>query len=232
MKSFPKKLIIITALALLAGTAWWAIEYFKEPEHDWIEICTQEGIKRVKYDDEGNLLAEEWISRVPAHVLVEIEEAGEAGAGKQEEINEAQAVKNSEQAVVYAEPHTELEDVQIEQCWVRMLPNNLPAAGYFELKNTSAQDLVLTGVKSKEYGSAILHENVTKQGMLAMKALPEVHIPANGHLSFSPKTNHIMLESSNKALKTGDFIEMTFYFQGNGIKAVQCKVNGPNALSY
>lgn len=221
MNAFPKKIIVITALALFAGTAWLAVEYLKEPDYDWIEVCTMEGVKRVKYDNEGNLLAEEWISQVPAHVLALIEEA-----------NKTEEANNSSPQTGFEEPYVELDKVQIEQCWVRLLPSNLPAAGYFELKNNTGQELVLTGVESKDYGSAILHENVKKQGMLTMVALPEVRVPTNGKVSFSPITNHIMLENSNRVLKPGDFIGLTFYFQGNGIKTVQCKMKGPNALSY
>lgn len=214
---------MITAVALLAGTLWWVVEYVKESKYDWIEICTLEGVKKVKYDDEGNLLAEEWISRIPAHVLEEMEVPNKAALAKD---HEQEAVSSNKGQ------YTELDGVQIEQCWVRLLPGHLPAAGYFELTNNSGLEHALIGVESTGYGSAILHENVNRQGMATMEALSEVRVPVKGRLSFSPQTNHIMLENRSSSLKAGDFIGMTFYFQGNGIKTVQCKINGPNALSY
>ncbi|NLY63793.1 MAG: copper chaperone PCu(A)C [Alcaligenaceae bacterium] len=214
MKIFSKKQMALGVVVLLLPVAWFILDRNKEPfpEYDWIEICTLEGIKRAKYDNKGNLLVEEWVSQTPPHLLVP-------------EIN-------NELAAAQEMPDIELDNLVIEQCWVRLLPGSLPAAGYFELKNLTGQALVLNGVESKAYASAILHKNVKRQGMLAMERIPEITIPNNGSLSFSPKTNHIMLEKQTGSLKPGDFITIQFNFLQAGKKTVQCKVNPAGALEY
>ncbi|MFV9474049.1 copper chaperone PCu(A)C [Advenella sp. RU8] len=214
MKTPVKVLKIFIPVLLVAGFSWWAVDYFKEPEYEWIEICTLEGVKRVKYDDQGNLLAEEWISRIPAHLAL------------------AEANQEAVQTQAPEAKLVELDAVEIDRCWIRLLPGNLPAAGYFELKNNSGKALVLSAIKSPAYASAIMHENIKKQGMTSMESLSQLSIPGNGTLSFSVNTYHIMLEKKQVDLKPGDFISLQFYFQDAGTKTVQCKVNSPNALDY
>lgn len=212
---FPVKTLKFFIPALLvAGIAWLAVDHFKEPDYEWIEICTAEGVKRVKYDDQGNLLAEEWISQIPAHLLL------------------AQESQNTLQSQVTEAKLIELDNVEVDRCWVRLLPGNLPAAAYFELKNNSGKELVLNAIKTQSYASAIMHENVRKQGMATMESLDKVSITANGSLSFSVNTYHIMLENKQADIKPGDFISLQFYFQDTGMKTVQCKVNPPNSLAY
>lgn len=212
---FPVKTLKFFIPALLvAGIAWLAVDHFKEPDYEWIEICTAEGVKRVKYDDQGNLLAEEWISQIPAHLLL------------------AQESQNTLQSQVTEAKLIELDNVEVDRCWVRLLPGNLPAAAYFELKNNSGKELVLNAIKTQSYASAIMHENVRKQGMATMESLDKVSITANGSLSFSVNTYHIMLENKQADIKPGDFISLQFYFQDTGMKTVQCKVNPPNSLVY
>ncbi|GAA4407580.1 hypothetical protein GCM10011450_07110 [Advenella faeciporci] len=214
MKFSVKTLKFFIPVLLMAGISWLAVDYFKEPDYEWIEICTAEGVKRVKYDDQGNLLAEEWISQIPAHLLL-VEENPNA---VQSQVTEAKLI--------------ELDNVEVDRCWVRLLPGNLPAATYFELKNNSGKELVLNAIKTRSYASAIMHENVSKKGMTTMESLDEISIAANGSLSFSVNTYHIMLENKQADIKPGDFISLQFYFQDTGMKTVQCKVNPPNSLSY
>jgi len=214
MKIPVKTLKFFIPILLVAGASWWAVDYFKEPEYEWIEICTAEGVKRVKYDDQGNLLAEEWISQIPAHLAL-VEENQNATPGLASEANPI-----------------DLDKVDIEQCWIRLLPGSLPAAGYFELKNNTGKDIILNDIKSQAYASAIMHENIKKQGMTSMESLMQIGVPSNGTLSFSVNTYHIMLENKQVDIKPGDFISLQFYFQDNGMKSVQCKVNPPNSLVY
>lgn len=214
MKPLVKILKFFITVLLVAGISWLVVDYFKKPKYEWIEICTAEGIKRVKYDDQGNLLAEEWISQIPAHLLLVEESQSEA----QNQVPEIKLI--------------ELDHVEVDRCWVRLLPGHLPAAAYFELKNNSGKELVLNAIKTPSYASAVMHENIRKQGMITMERLDKVSIAANGSLSFSLNTYHIMLENKQANLKPGDFISLQFYFQDEGMKTVQCKVNSPNSLSY
>jgi len=119
--------------------------------------------------------------------------------------------------------HTQ-HPVAIEQCWIRALPGNLPAAGYFRLVNHSAQVLTLTGAHTEAYAHTMLHATEVSQGMHRMVHTHAVQIPANGHTDFSPGGYHLMLEAAVQPVHAGGSITVVFSFDRVGNTAAKCTV--------
>jgi len=98
--------------------------------------------------------------------------------------------------------------------WFRALPGNIPAGGYFTLRNNGRQAVVLTGAASPACGSIMLHQTVSGGGMAGMKHVASLDVPAGGSVSFAPGGHHLMCLEPKAAMKPGGAVPVTLQFQG------------------
>lgn len=103
-------------------------------------------------------------------------------------------------------------DVTVENAKLRLLPGNLPAAGYFDLSNSDNQPVVLTGASSDAFAGVMLHRSMLNDGMASMQHLSQVEVPAGGKLSFSSGGYHLMLMQHQRTLALGDRVQVTLHF--------------------
>lgn len=114
----------------------------------------------------------------------------------------------------------------VSGAWIRLLPGDLPAAGYFTLKNDSAQATALVGAASPDFTRTMLHRSVEKNGTEKMIHVDSVPIPANGVLRFAPGGYHLMLMKRHHPLKVGDRLPITLRFQSGTTLTVDFVVRG------
>ncbi|MDE1951289.1 MAG: copper chaperone PCu(A)C [Betaproteobacteria bacterium] len=119
--------------------------------------------------------------------------------------------------------------VQASGAWIRWLPANLPAGGYVLLTNTSAKPVELVGADSPDYGNAMLHQSVSKNGVMEMLHVDKVVIPAHGSMAFKPGSFHIMLMQPKKGVKPGDTVPITLKFAGGEAMTVNFDVRKADA---
>lgn len=92
----------------------------------------------------------------------------------------------------------------VDQAWVRLLPGNLPAAGYFTLHNDTDHTVQLVGVRSKDYGQAMMHRSDLKSGR--MLPVRSVNVPPHGSVQFKPESYHIMFMMPTVHLAPGSHV--------------------------
>lgn len=114
--------------------------------------------------------------------------------------------------------------------WIRLLPGDLPAGGYFTLHNDSDQTLTLIGARSPAYGMVMLHQSLQSQGESRMVMVDKVDIPPHSRLRFAPGGYHLMLMKPAQPLKIGETIPVTLRFDGGATLSGQFKVRGAAAL--
>jgi len=120
----------------------------------------------------------------------------------------------------------------VSDCWVRLLPGNLPSGAYFDVTNPGNTPLELKGVKSDAFGMAMLHRTENNGSTSTMHMVASATVPANGTLKFAPGGYHVMLEKPKQPLKVGSTIDLTFTF-GDGEKTTaQCAVKSPATLAH
>lgn len=122
------------------------------------------------------------------------------------------------------------EGVSVSGCWIRALPNRLPAAAYFRLQNAGAQDAILIGAQAEGFGKVMLHTHQEVNGMAAMAHVDEVVVPAGGGFDFAPRGHHIMLEQPGIDLEVGTRQPITLWFEGLHAITAQCDVRPPGTL--
>ncbi|MGV3770080.1 MAG: copper chaperone PCu(A)C [Sphingobium phenoxybenzoativorans] len=100
----------------------------------------------------------------------------------------------------------------VDQAWVRLSANpDSPSAGYFVVHGGPAP-VTLRGVMS-DYAQRIeMHESMAMGGMMTMKPVDKVDIPAGQTVAFEPGGKHIMLFRINQNAVTQGKIPLTFLF--------------------
>ena len=103
-------------------------------------------------------------------------------------------------------------DVTARDAWIRLLPGNLPAAGYLELDNSGVNSVQLTGMQSARFGAIELHLSSEQSGVARMRRVYKLSIPAGRTVALKPRGYHLMLFRSNGDLKPGGQVLVTLEF--------------------
>ncbi len=115
--------------------------------------------------------------------------------------------------------------VSAQGCWVRLLPAPAPSAGYFILKNDTANEVSLVAAAAPEaYGLLMVHQTRHENGMSRMAMVPEVLVPASGELEFKPGGYHIMLEQPKRDVAVGETIQVDLVLKSGEKVVANCEV--------
>ncbi|WP_111496536.1 copper chaperone PCu(A)C [Marinobacter bohaiensis] len=118
-------------------------------------------------------------------------------------------------------------DVEVSDARVRLLPGDIPGAGYFHLHNGSDETIKLVGAHSDAYGKVEIHQSMEKDGMMHMHAVPAIEIKAGESFELAPSGYHLMLMQRSVPLELGDDVEVTLEFEGHDPLPVTFDVVSP-----
>jgi copper(I)-binding protein/cytochrome oxidase Cu insertion factor (SCO1/SenC/PrrC family) len=115
--------------------------------------------------------------------------------------------------------------VGIMNAWVREAdPAAKANAGYMTLINVATEEVTLVGIESETFEKIEMHEMATVDGLMAMREVSDVVVPANGQVHFSPGGWHLMLTGPRKMLQTGQVVNMTLTFKSGMTQNVSVSV--------
>lgn len=99
-------------------------------------------------------------------------------------------------------------ELQVEGAWARA---TLPGqdAGMADMTLTAAQDAVLTGASSPACNSIELHTMTHEGGMMKMREVKEIALPAGKRVNLGKSGYHLMLIGLKAPLKAGDSVPLT-----------------------
>lgn len=110
-----------------------------------------------------------------------------------------------------------VDAVSVSGAWVRGTVAGQSATGAFmELK--SGANAVLLGASSPVAGVVELHEMSMDNGVMKMRALPQLELPAGKTVSLKPGSYHIMLMDLKRPLKKGEIVPLTLKVAGKDKK--------------
>ena len=121
-------------------------------------------------------------------------------------------------------------DIAVTDAWSR--PTNSaaqPAVVYLTLTNSGSGDDRLTAVETKVAGRASMHTSTTADGVMRMRAVDGVDIPAGEAVRLSPAGTHIMLEQLAEPLKGGTQFTLTLRFQHSAPRQVPVAVRADSS---
>jgi copper(I)-binding protein/cytochrome oxidase Cu insertion factor (SCO1/SenC/PrrC family) len=115
--------------------------------------------------------------------------------------------------------------VAIMNAWVREAHTRAKVnAGYMTLVNVGAEDVTLVKVESEAFASVEVHEMATVDGLMTMREVTDLVIPAKGQVRFEPGGMHLMLMGPREHLATGQQVDMTLTFASGDQQTVSVKV--------
>jgi len=103
-------------------------------------------------------------------------------------------------------------EVSARHAWIRLLPGNLPAAGYLELINSGAESVRLVGGQSPRFGGVELHVSSDPSGVARMQRVTSLNIAGGKTVVLKPRGYHLMLFQPADDLKPGGRAPVTLEF--------------------
>jgi copper(I)-binding protein len=117
-------------------------------------------------------------------------------------------------------------DLELKHPWSRATPNGARvAAGYVKIVNTGAEADRLVSVSGEISGRSEIHEmSVNAEGVMTMRPLEGVEIPAGGEVELKPGGLHIMFLELKDTKKDGERFAGTLSFEKAGTVDVEFSV--------
>ena len=129
-------------------------------------------------------------------------------------------------AACAAAPSAFAQSVKVENAWARAtVPGQKTGSVYLEL--TSAGDAALVAAGSPAAARAELHSMTMDGGVMRMRALPRVELPAGRKVALAPGGMHVMLVDLKQPLKVGDRVPVTLSVQASGTSLTTLKLEVP-----
>jgi hypothetical protein len=117
-------------------------------------------------------------------------------------------------------------DVTVSNAWARETkPGQEVGAAYMTLKSSSPTQLIK--VESQAAGTIEIHEMSMNNGVMKMRMLDALDLPAGKTVELSPGGFHLMLFDLKKPLAIGDRIDMLLTFKDKSGKLVKQKASMP-----
>jgi copper(I)-binding protein len=116
--------------------------------------------------------------------------------------------------------------VTVTNARIRLLPGDLPLAGYFDLVNQGKQPLTLTAASSPAFKMVHLHRSIEQDGKSMMVPAGNLEIKPGTALHFAPGGYHLMLMERIKPLQVGDNVPITLRFTNKQTLQVIFEVKG------
>jgi periplasmic copper chaperone A len=105
-----------------------------------------------------------------------------------------------------------LAAVTVNEAWVRAtVPGQSVAAGYMKLR--SGEPATLVGIRTPLAPEAEVHEMSMQGGVMKMRPVNRLALPAGRVVELKPGGYHLMLMNVTKPLKAGDKVPLTLIIE-------------------
>jgi periplasmic copper chaperone A len=121
--------------------------------------------------------------------------------------------------------------VDVKDAWIRgMVPGQDTTGAFMQI--TSKADAKLVGVKTPAAGMADVHQTSMQGGVMRMRHVEAIELPAGKPVDLKPGGYHVMLMHVARPLKEGEIVPLTLTVELKGGKRESVTVQVPvKALS-
>jgi copper(I)-binding protein len=120
---------------------------------------------------------------------------------------------------------TQGAEVAIGDPYVRAVPpGQANSAVFMSLENRSDQDQALVAAESDVSEIVELHTHIEEGGMMRMRRIEKIDVPAGETVILQPGGLHVMLIGLQQALEPGQTIDLTLVFEDGSRMPVQAPV--------
>ena len=118
------------------------------------------------------------------------------------------------------------QQLQVRDPWIRATVAGQKATGAFMVLQPS-QPLVLVGARSPLTPVVEVHEMAVVDGVMKMRRIPQLALPAGAATGLKPGGYHIMLMNLPQQVKAGDDIPLALVFEDKDGKRTTVNVQAP-----
>lgn len=117
------------------------------------------------------------------------------------------------------------DPLNIEDAQVRAVPPGSQAsAAFMSLKNPGEQDVVLVDAYSPAADVLELHNHEDVDGVMQMRQVPQIVVPAGGAAELAPGGLHLMLIGLSAPLEEGELVEIELRFESGTSQRLEAPV--------
>ncbi len=117
------------------------------------------------------------------------------------------------------------DQISVVDPYVRMAPPGAKVtAAFMVVKNTSDKDIQIVKADSPAANTTELHNHINDNGVMRMRQVKEIALPAKGEAVMKPGGYHVMLIDMKAPLKDGDKVAITLKFSDGGTKTIEAPV--------
>lgn len=115
--------------------------------------------------------------------------------------------------------------VTVENPFVRAVPPGQPnSAAFMVLNNSSAIAHQVVSAASPAAKTVELHTHTNNNGVMEMRQISQIDVPANGKVELAPGGLHIMLLGLTQELKAGESVAVTLTFEDGSTSVVNAPI--------
>lgn len=117
------------------------------------------------------------------------------------------------------------DHISVENPFAREVPPTAPAsASFMTLKNSYGETINVVAAHSDVAKVIELHTHTNDNGVMRMRKIPQIEIPANGTTELKPGGLHIMLIGPHEPIKVGQTVTVELEFEDGSRKTVDMPV--------
>ena len=121
-------------------------------------------------------------------------------------------------------------DLRIEQAWARPLPAvSKNGAVYMTLINGGTAAVSLTAASTPVAERVEIHTHVHENGMMMMRPVEKIELPAGGGAVLEPGGLHLMLFGINRPMTEGTEFPVMLRFERAGELEISVRVGNPDS---
>ena len=108
-------------------------------------------------------------------------------------------------------------NLHIDDVWARpTLRKGAPTGAFLSIKNMGATPDRLLSVSSSLAKVGEIHQSSMSNGVMKMRRVDQIDIPAGGMVMLAPGGYHVMLMGTKSAIKPGGHVPLTLTFEKAG----------------
>ena len=122
-------------------------------------------------------------------------------------------------------------EIQATQAWSRFTAPSVPTGVVFmQLNNTGSQADALVSVSSPVAKKAEIHNHINDKGVMRMRQVAKIDVPAGKSVTLQPGGFHVMLMGLKQPLKLNDTFPVTLKYQSGRTQKITATVNNGSGM--
>ena len=122
-------------------------------------------------------------------------------------------------------------NIKIDEPWARSGQAGQMTGAFMEIKNKGAADKLISA-SSDAAKVTELHASDTSNGVMTMRKVDAMDIPADGELKLKPGGYHVMLIGLNRPLVAGEKLPIKLKFEKAGEVMVEAKIKDKGGMGH